>query len=73
MSDNINEDLLDLHMDKAIDTIGSDRDSIIQEDDIPEEDIDLLQNIWQSNLDLLTLSELVHIIDYLSYDKILII
>ena len=54
MSDNNYNDLLALHPDEAMDTIGSDQDSIFQEDDTPEEEIDHLQGILQSNSDILT-------------------
>ena len=57
MSDNINDDILDLHLDEALepmDTMGSeDQGSVILLEDTPVEEIDQLNGISQYNGDLL--------------------
>ena len=62
MSDYINNDILDLHLDKAmeaINTMGSNQESFILLEDAPGEKIDLFQGISKSNWDHLTLLQII--------------
>ena len=67
MSDNNYDDLLALNLDEAM---GSNRDSVLQEDYASGEEINFHQGILQSNRDLLTESQLVHIMNHPSHDEV---
>ena len=71
MSDNIKDNLLDLHPDDAMNTKDSDQNCtlLIEEGDIQEE-IDHRHGISQSESDLHTVSQLVHTVNCSSLDEI---
>ena len=56
-----------------MDTMGSDHDSVLQEEDILWEDINHLQFKSQLNRDLLTSSQLVHFMNHPSQEDVPVI
>ena len=74
MSENINDDILDLHQDKTIElryTRGSeDHVHTLLKEDSPEEEIDQLYGISYSNSDLFIESQTVHAVNHSSLDEL---
>ena len=74
MLDNINDDILDLHLEETMELMdikcSGDQNHALLEEDAPGEEIDQLNGIPQSNSDGLIVSQFVHAVNRSSLDEL---